>query len=346
MDMTLRQWRSVTGENKVTADKALITLLGDRSGTWLDDVEQSEYAALEEPFAVIHKATLHAIKLERDRDAAPHAKTRRTAQQVYERAQRLVRRVVEMRWAEAQAADTGHKSKDGSCPTLAFRGKWEAPGFVALDAKRRVKLIFYMREETRKRWKRDVKTGKGCSREQEHAPPATIPSDTISIFTDGSAFYDKDAKAWTEAGFGLTAVTRGSGHEHKDGIILFDHYGPIQHGDLGAKQKTNNVAEIIAFIHALRWARQAPETLGKPIIMRYDSKYAALITTGVYKAKKNKELVATAQAEWKLTHAAKNGQLWMRHVPGHSQHTWNDRADCLANKGRDGDAYSGTPLAD
>ena len=55
--------------------------------------------------------------------------------------------------------------------------------------------------------------------------------------------------------------------------------------------------------------------------MRYDSKYAALITVGVYKAKKNKKLVATAQAEWKFTYKAKpdkllTDKLWMRHVKG------------------------------
>ena len=110
-------------------------------------------------------------------------------------------------------------------------------------------------------------------------------------------------------------------------------------------QKTNNVAEIVAFIAALRWAR-SPAAMAHPIVMRYDSKYAALITTGVYKAKKNKKLVATAQAEWKLTHAAKHGRLWMRHVKGHSGNEHNDEADRLANLGCGGDRYYGTPRAD
>ena len=37
------------------------------------ETDQSEFAQLEEAFAVIHKATLHVIKEERDRDAAPRA---------------------------------------------------------------------------------------------------------------------------------------------------------------------------------------------------------------------------------------------------------------------------------
>ena len=41
-EMTLKQWREVTGETKVKASEGRITLLGDRSCTWLDDAEQSE----------------------------------------------------------------------------------------------------------------------------------------------------------------------------------------------------------------------------------------------------------------------------------------------------------------
>ena len=84
----------------------------------------------------------------------------------------------------------------------------------------------------------------------------------------------------------------------------------------------------------------------RPIVLRYDSKYGALTTCGVYKAKKNKKLVATAQAEWKLTHKAKTGTLWMRHVKGHSGHPWNDKADDLAKKGCGGKRHYGTPFAD
>ena len=80
--------------------------------------------------------------------------------------------------------------------------------------------------------------------------------------------------------------------------------------------------------------------------MRYDSKYAALITTGVYKAKANKKLVATAQAEWKLTMKAKAGRLWMRHVAAHSNHPWNEEADRLAKRGCGGRSHYGPVEAD
>ena len=93
------------------------------------------------------------------------------------------------------------------------------------------------------------------------------------------------------------------------------------------------------------WAR-SPAVADKPILLRYDSKYGALITVGVYKAKKNKKLVKTAQDEWKLTHAAKAGKLWMRHVKGHSEHPWNEEADRLAKAGCGGQRHYGTPLVD
>ena len=69
---------------------------------------------------------------------------------------------------------------------------------------------------------------------------------------------------------------------------------------------------------------------------RHDSKYAALVSCGVYKGKKNKALVAIARDEWKLTAASKKAfskGLWIRHVKGHSNHEWNNVADKLAGDG-------------
>ena len=105
-EMTLKQWREVTGETKVKASEGRITLLGDRSCTWLDDAEQSEWAGLEEPFAILHKVTLHTIKLERDKDAAARKPTyvRRTAAQLYQKVASTVDRIVQARWASARAA--------------------------------------------------------------------------------------------------------------------------------------------------------------------------------------------------------------------------------------------------
>ena len=78
----MARWRALTGENRVKASDPRVVLLGDRSMLWLDDAEQSEFAQLEEPFAVIHKCTLQGILEERKRDAAPQPGRRRSARKL------------------------------------------------------------------------------------------------------------------------------------------------------------------------------------------------------------------------------------------------------------------------
>ena len=91
--LVLEPWRRVTGETRLTADAGRLVLLGDRSGTWQCEAEEGAFAGLEEPFAVLHKATLHTLLEERNRDAAPKPATRRTATQLYQKVQRTVQRV-------------------------------------------------------------------------------------------------------------------------------------------------------------------------------------------------------------------------------------------------------------
>ena len=79
-----------------------------------------------------------------------------------------------------------------------------------------------------------------------------------------------------------------------------------------------------------------PLSAVKKICLRHDSKYAALVSCGMYKGKKNKALVAIARDEWKFTAASKKAfskGLWIRHVKGHSNHEWNNVADKLAGDG-------------
>ena len=85
-------------------------------------------------------------------------------------------------------------------------------------------------------------------------------------------------------------------------------------------------------IEALRFAC----TRSMPAIIRYDSKYAAMITSSVWRARKHKQLAAVARAEWQRARTALRGKLWLKHVKGHSGQQWNDRADALANAGRNG----------
>ena len=102
------------------------------------------------------------------------------------------------------------------------------------------------------------------TRTGEYAPPSALPAETVTIFTDGGADYDPKAKAWVAAGFGLVAVEDGDGEE--GGRCAFEECGPIHAGQEGGENLTNNTAEMIGFIHALRYARE-PERASRPVLV-------------------------------------------------------------------------------
>ena len=59
-------------------------------------------------------------------------------------------------------------------------------------------------------------------------------------------------------------------------------------------------------------------------------------------ASTNKALVRSVQRLSQRTSIHLRGNLWCKHVYGHSNHAWNDRADELARLGkRDGSALPG-----
>ena len=143
----------------------------------MDETEQGEFAGLEEPFAIIHKATLHVIRQERDRDARPKPRARRTAQQLCQAIERLVQRIVKMRWADARA----RRFHDEGRGAWRFRRRWEAPGLVKISADEKdATLIMFMRRETRDRWKhRSVDMQARRYRAQQHSPPERLPDNTL-----------------------------------------------------------------------------------------------------------------------------------------------------------------------
>ena len=102
------------------------------------------------------------------------------------------------------------------------------------------------------------------------------------------------------------------------------------------KTTTNNLAELVAFTRGLQWAYTHSTAAGRPVCMRYDSTYAAMIATGVWKAKKHKAMAEEARAAWRQLHVKLRGRLWAAHVKGHSGDVFNDWADALATKGRAG----------
>ena len=97
---------------------------------------------------------------------------------------------------------------------------------------------------------------------------------------------------------------------------------------------TGNLAELVAFTRALEWAGQNPTAAGKPICVRYNSEYAARISTGAWKAKKHKAMAEEARQAWKRLKQVSAGQVWMRHAP--RTQGWTIRAQNLARQGKQG----------
>ena len=334
-ELLLHQWREVTGESKLKATDGRVVLLGDRTGQWLDEAEQGEFAGLEVPFAIMHKATLHILKEERDKDAAcrdPH-RPRRTASQLYQVVASTCERIMRERWQDARAS----RRIDSGKAVISFRRQWESPGLVTIPTDGQMpQLLLFLSARARDTHKRKKDSLRSRHfRNQRYAPPQRLPRDTISIFTDGSAIPRKLGELFPAAGWGAVAVRGGRGHEHIDGHGFFEMCGPVNQATPNVTTGTNNSAELVAFTRALQWAysETAP---GRPVCMRYDSCYAAMIASGSWKAKAHKALAVEAHVAWAKLRDKTSNRLWLRHVRGHSRHQWNHKADRLANHGQQG----------
>ena len=64
---------------------------------------------------------------------------------------------------------------------------------------------------------------------------------------------------------------------------------------LGTEIASNNTGELTAICEGLLWLKDEENT-ERPAAFYHDSKYAAKVTTGEYKANENKHLAATARA--------------------------------------------------
>ena len=212
-----------------------------------------------------------------------------------------------------------------------FRTRWEASGIAAVTAAGGVRLVLFMNPDKRAHWLA------GTRRAQQNAPPNPLPRDTISIYTDGSAIPRKLGHPPPPAGYGFIAVEGGTGPEHDNGQAIYEECGQInarsrEHPDV--LTTTNNLSELVGFTRAVNWAHANRLATDKPICIRYDSKYAAHIATGIWKAKKHKPMARAARQAWARLKRSKEGKVWMAHVRGHRGNRWNERADKLASQGR------------
>ena len=155
----------------------------------------------------------------------------------------------------------------------------------------------------------------------------------IALYIDGSCLENQNVTAETPAAWGMAIVVGDNGLGKGSGEILEESWGfvicnPDDNEFLGAEVGSNNTAELTAFAMALRWliidgSEQDP-------IICTDSQYAGNLSTGLWRAKANKNLVKTVQSLWKEVSEIRN--LQWSHVRAHRGHRWNERADHLANR--------------
>jgi len=122
------------------------------------------------------------------------------------------------------------------------------------------------------------------------------------------------------------------------GVVCDEASGPVitesgRSGYIGADCPSNNTGELSAIGQVLHKFATDP-VLKKSqgdLVIRSDSKYAALSTTGVYNGAKNRELISTCRGL--LDKVKQDRTVRFEHVKGHSGDALNERADYLANQG-------------
>ena len=154
---------------------------------------------------------------------------------------------------------------------------------------------------------------------EESRAKEMVDMGAIEIYTDGSGQCDG-------AGWGWAAVLKDKEVFARRGPVVIDRK---EKGWWGAEALTNNTGELTAIIEALRWVKE--EGLRK-VVIRYDSEYAASMTQGKWRPKKNVAIVRQSKDALARTREAGCEVGW-RHVKGHSGDKWNNRADRLADQG-------------
>ena len=178
--------------------------------------------------------------------------------------------------------------------------------------------------------------------DSRHRPPQ-LPPTTRIIYSDGSGDnlrkkrrpYQPPARA----GWGFAVLRHGDGVADDNAQCTYKAWGPVATDpnddySIGAERGTNNTAELSALAHALSWALTCDPDHDEPLLIRYDSTYAANVMTGKWLPAANKKLALHVNKLWREASTKLRGQLWCTHVRSHQGHKWNDEVDELANRGR------------
>ena len=152
----------------------------------------------------------------------------------------------------------------------------------------------------------------------------SIEERAVQVYTDGSGSKGKCASA-TQAGWGYVVVV--------SDVVTNEAYGPVTTQPctahfLGAKGGSNNTGELTAWMESALYLLGNPDNIPPSVTFFFDSKWAANMVTGKFRAKRNRALVANAKTIYALLQTKTHVQ-W-QWVKGHSGAKHNEHADKLA----------------
>ena len=163
--------------------------------------------------------------------------------------------------------------------------------------------------------------------------PALPPPIGWHIATDGSGKQQGQRKS---AGWGVVIFRKPLLGDEPEMVL---HAPVVTHEWedtwLGARELTNNTAELSAIGETMVWLLEEADDGGEvPVEIRFDSMYAANVAQGRWTPSSNEELAIKVQ---QLTEeVAKKRQLTWTHVYGHTGAHDNELADQAADLGRQG----------
>ena len=148
---------------------------------------------------------------------------------------------------------------------------------------------------------------------------ASVLANALVVYPDGS--YDSKSG---RTGSGAVIVEGGDADADEGARPIVRMWAPAPRRG----KRTNNTAELRAGLMAIRWLLR--QRSSRPVVMRFDSKYAEDVAGGRSSPTHNRLLAQEVRRAWVSLHKQRKGEVGFRHVDGHSDHKWNDEADRLA----------------